>query len=83
MTVTVNLMTAYPAVRKVPSIRSPGTAGHCGICQDCGATGPDIAMQWDDPDIDVCDCYLPSKYKIGALWTGNSIPRTIRARKTP
>ena len=39
---------------------------YCGICQDCGATNPDIAREWDDPDADVCDCYVPSKYKIGA-----------------
>ena len=33
--------------------------GFCGICQDCGATDPDIAAEWNDPDVDVCQCYAP------------------------
>jgi hypothetical protein len=31
----------------------------CGICADCGATDPDVAQRWDDPDVDVCTCYTP------------------------
>ena len=31
----------------------------CGCCQDCGATDPDIAAEWNDPEADICQCYLP------------------------
>jgi hypothetical protein len=31
----------------------------CGICADCGATNADIAAEWNDPDVDVCQCYTP------------------------
>jgi hypothetical protein len=39
----------------------PGTGycAHCGACHDCGDTDPDVAAQWDDPDVDVCQCYTP------------------------
>lgn len=37
----------------------------CGICQDCGATDPDIAAEWNDPDADVCQCYAPKQRGIG------------------
>ena len=33
----------------------------CGICADCGATDPDVAADWNDPDVDVCQCYTPEQ----------------------
>jgi len=33
---------------------------NCGACEDCGATNPEVAAEWNDPDVDVCQCYVPS-----------------------
>jgi len=35
--------------------------GYCGICQDCGKYGTEVAEQWQDPDVDVCMCYVPAR----------------------
>ena len=37
----------------------------CGICQDCGATDPDVAAEWNDPDVEVCMCYAPKSRGTG------------------
>jgi hypothetical protein len=34
--------------------------GYCGLCADCGATNPQVAEDWGDPDVDVCMCYVPA-----------------------
>lgn len=36
-----------------------GYCTFCGACQDCGATDPNVAEEWGDPDADVCQCYTP------------------------
>lgn len=40
----------------------------CGICADCGATDPDVAAGWGDPDIEVCQCYAPHRDRNGDSW---------------
>jgi hypothetical protein len=37
----------------------------CGLCADCGATDPDVAAEWNDPDVDVCQCYAPKQRGTG------------------
>ena len=38
-----------------------GYCEFCGICQDCGATDPDLAAEWGDDEVDVCQCYTPRR----------------------
>jgi len=38
----------------------------CGACADCGGTSPEIAEQWGDPDVDVCQCYAPARRGSGS-----------------
>lgn len=38
-----------------------GYCEYCGSCADCGETDPYVAAGWNDPDVDVCTCYLPSR----------------------
>lgn len=35
----------------------------CGVCADCGAVNADIAAEWNDPDVDVCQCYTPARWR--------------------
>lgn len=33
----------------------------CGTCQDCGLVDAKVAEEWNDPDVEVCSCYLPAR----------------------
>lgn len=37
----------------------------CGVCQDCGGTDPGVAADWNDPDVDTCQCYAPKQRGTG------------------
>jgi hypothetical protein len=59
----------------------------CGSCADCGATNPDVAEEWGDPDVDVCQCYDPSRKRREAdrdesptdgSWAGADLALNVR-----
>jgi hypothetical protein len=47
-----------------------GYCEHCGACRDCGDTDPDVAADWDDPDVDVCQCWTPRRTSSGGVSGG-------------
>jgi hypothetical protein len=47
----------------------------CGICADCGATNADIAAGWNDPDVDVCQCYTPKHATAGSSYASLTAER--------
>src|SRR5208282_1736245 len=34
---------------------------YCGTCQDCRGTDPEVAREWNDPDVDICQCYMKTR----------------------
>jgi hypothetical protein len=59
----------------------------CGICADCGATDPDVAAQWNDPDVEVCQCYAPKQREAAREerddWTGMTWSEYLARRPGP
>jgi hypothetical protein len=35
----------------------------CGVCADCGRTDPDVVADWNDPDVEACQCYTPARQR--------------------
>jgi hypothetical protein len=54
-----------------------GYCGYCGVCQDCGGTDPDVAAEWNDPDVDTCQCYTSSRHLPSKTYTRTYTEGTI------